>query len=82
MKSMHCAELATEYCLSVGGGERSVMSVEAMLQNMIDELSDALKDAAKHDKGQKAAGTRVRKVMQGIKSAAQDVRKQVQNDRS
>lgn len=82
MKSMHCAELPPEYCLRVAGGERVLMSVEAMLQNMIDELSDALKDAAKHDKGQKAAGTRVRKVMQGIKSAAQDVRKQVQNDRS
>lgn len=58
------------------------MSVEAMLQNMIDELSESLKDAAKHDKGQKAAGTRVRKTMQSVKAAAQDVRKQVQADRS
>lgn len=58
------------------------MSVETMLQNMIDELSESLNDAAKHDKGQKAAGTRVRKTMQSIKSAAQDVRKQVQSDRS
>ena len=58
------------------------MSVEAMMQNMIDELPDAMKDAAKHDKGVNAAGTRVRKTMQSIKSAAQDVRKQVQADRS
>ena len=58
------------------------MSVEAMMQNMIDELTDAMKDAAKHDKGGNAAGTRVRKTMLSIKAAAQDVRKQVQNDRS
>jgi hypothetical protein len=58
------------------------MSVEAMLQDMIDQLTDAMKDAAKHDKGVNAAGTRVRKTMQSIKSAAQDVRKTVQNDRS
>ncbi|MED6313052.1 MAG: histone H1 [Candidatus Thermoplasmatota archaeon] len=49
---------------------------------MIDELTDALKDATKHDKGVNAAGTRVRKTMQSVKTAAQDVRKQVQADRS
>jgi hypothetical protein len=53
-----------------------------MMQKMIDELTDAMKDAAKHDKGVNAAGTRVRKTMQSIKAAAQDVRKQVQADRS
>lgn len=72
----------TEHCLRVVADGGSVMSVEAMLQNMIDELNDTLKDAAKHDKGVNAAGTRVRKTMQGIKAAAQDVRKQVQSDRS
>lgn len=82
MKSRHCPKLPPEYCLRVAGGERVLMSVEAMLQNMIDELSESLKDATKHDKGQKAAGTRVRKTMQSIKAAAQDVRKQVQADRS
>ena len=58
------------------------MSVEAMVQAMIDDLTAALGDAAKHDKGVNAAGTRVRKTMQSIKAAAQDVRKQVQADRS
>ena len=58
------------------------MSVEAMLQNMIDELTDTLQDATTHDKGVNAAGTRVRKTMQSVKKAAQDVRKQVQADRS
>ena len=58
------------------------MSVEAMLQEMIDNLTETMKDAAKHDKGVNAAGTRVRKTMQGIKAAAQDVRKQVQADKN
>ena len=58
------------------------MSVEAMVQGMIDTLNDALADAAKHDRGNSAAGTRVRKAMQAVKNSAQDVRKQVQNDKN
>ena len=58
------------------------MSVEAMVQAMIDDLNGALGDAAKHDKGNSAAGTRVRKAMQSVKSAAQDVRVQVQSDKN
>jgi hypothetical protein len=58
------------------------MSVEAMVQKMIDDLTAALGDAAKHDKGNSAAGTRVRKAMQEAKAAAQDVRKQVQSDKN
>ena len=52
------------------------------MQNMIDELTDAMKDAAKHDKGNSAAGTRVRKAMQDSKAAAQNVRVQVQSDKN
>ena len=58
------------------------MSVEAMVQTMIDDLTAALVDAAKHDKGNAAAGTRVRKAMQEAKSAAQAVRTQVQADKN
>ena len=58
------------------------MSVEAMVQGMIDELSAALGDAAKKDGGNSAAGTRVRKAMQSVKGAAQDVRKKVQADKN
>ena len=58
------------------------MSVEAMVQGMIDTLNDALGDAAKHDRGNSAAGTRVRKAMQATKNSAQDVRKQVQADKN
>jgi hypothetical protein len=57
------------------------MSVEAMVQKMIDDLTAALVDATKHDKGNSAAGTRVRKAMQDVKAAAQDVRKKVQDDK-
>ena len=53
-----------------------------MVQNMIDELTSALGDAVKHDKGNSAAGTRVRKAMQDSKAAAQAVRVQVQNDKT
>ena len=58
------------------------MSVEAMVQTMIDDLTAALADAVKHDKGNAAAGTRVRKAMQAAKAAAQDVRTQVQADKN
>lgn len=58
------------------------MSVEAMVQSMIDDLTEALTDAAKHDGGNSAAGTRVRKAMQGAKAAAQAIRLQVQSDKN
>ena len=58
------------------------MSVEAMVQTMIDDLTAALVDAAKHDKGNATAGTRVRKAMQAAKAAAQEVRIQVQADKN
>jgi len=53
-----------------------------MVQGMIDALTDAMGDAAKHDRGNSAAGTRVRKAMQACKGCAQDVRKQVQSDKN
>jgi|TARA_B100000073_G_scaffold301669_1_gene268752 hypothetical protein len=37
-------------------------------------LEEALVDAQKADKGNKAAGTRLRKAMQQLKTGAQDVR--------
>ena len=58
------------------------MSVEAMVQTMIDDLTAALGDAVKHDKGNAAAGTRVRKAMQAIKADSQGIRVQVQNDKN
>jgi len=40
-------------------------------------VASAEDDIIKADKGNKAAGTRVRKTMQDVKQAAQDVRKKV-----
>ena len=58
------------------------MSVADMVQGMIDTLHEALVDAGKHDRGNSAAGTRVRKAMQATKTAAQAVRVQVQADKN
>ena len=58
------------------------MSVADMVQGMIDTLNEALVDAGKHDRGNSAAGTRVRKAMQATKTAAQAVRVQVQADKN
>jgi hypothetical protein len=49
------------------------------LAQLVQNVTD---DMAKCEGGNKAAGTRVRKAMQDIKSAAQDVRKDVLNLRS
>lgn len=55
------------------------MSVEAKIHKMIEDLNGVLADAVKHDKGNFAAGRRVRKAMQDVKAAAQDIRVAVQN---
>ncbi|MGH7176182.1 MAG: histone H1 [Tepidisphaeraceae bacterium] len=44
------------------------------LKRLVDEAAE---DVAKAIGGNKAAGTRVRKKMQEIKSAAQDIRKKI-----
>ncbi len=58
------------------------MSVEGLVQKMIDDLTAALVDAGKHDKGNSAAGTRVRKAMQAVKGDAQTVRLKVQSEKN
>jgi hypothetical protein len=57
-------------------------SVETLITQLIDNLNETLNDAVKHDNGNNAAGTRVRKAMQSLKSDAQSVRLQVQSDRN
>jgi hypothetical protein len=49
------------------------------LKELVDSAAD---DIAKAEGGNKAAGTRVRKIMQDIKSAAQEVRKKILEVRS
>ena len=48
------------------------------LENILDQLQEAILDAEKFDQGNNSAGTRVRKAMQNIKSLAQNVRFEVQ----
>lgn len=49
------------------------------LKTLVEQAGD---DVAKAHGGNKAAGTRVRKAMQDIKNAAQDVRKRILEIRS
>lgn len=49
------------------------------LKQLVESAAD---DVAKAEGGNKAAGTRVRKIMQDIKNAAQDVRKKILEVRS
>lgn len=49
------------------------------LKRLIESIAD---DVAKAQGGNKAAGTRVRKAMQDIKNAAQEVRKKILEVRS
>ena len=58
------------------------MSIESQMQAVADELNAAIADANKFDRGNSAAGTRVRKVMQAAKGIAQDVRVRVQGDKN
>jgi hypothetical protein len=56
------------------------MSKYSQLKSFVDALED---DFTKFfDKGNKAAGTRVRKAMQDLKKMAQDIRVQVQNKKN
>ena len=48
------------------------------LENISEQLVDAIYDAEKFNQGNNSAGTRVRKAMQNIKSLAQNVRLEVQ----
>ena len=52
-------------------------SIEELINNMLNSLEDSLDDAKKFDNGNKTAGTRIRKLMQDIKTSAQNVREAI-----
>jgi hypothetical protein len=56
-----------------------MMAAYERLKQLVEACSE---DVAKAAGGNKAAGTRVRKAMQDIKAAAQDVRKKVLEERT
>ena len=49
---------------------------------MSEQLATAINDAEKFDAGNNSAGTRVRKAMQNVKTLAQQVRVEVQDQKN
>ena len=58
------------------------MSVATSVNDMIENLNDVLTDAQKHENGNNAAGTRLRKSLQEVVNTCKALRKQVQEERS
>ena len=53
-----------------------------LMQRLEREFISAAQDTEKFVEGNNSAGTRVRKYMQSIKNLAQEVRKEVQNQKN
>jgi|TARA_B100000287_G_scaffold282636_1_gene266323 hypothetical protein len=58
------------------------MSVTTSVNNLIETLTTALTDAEKHESGNNAAGTRLRKQLQEVVNTCKTLRKQVQEERN
>ena len=52
--------------------------IKETLENISNQIQEAIADAEKFEQGNNSAGTRVRKAMQNIKGLAQNVRLEVQ----
>jgi hypothetical protein len=55
------------------------MSIEAKMQSITDDLTAAVADAGKFDRGNSAAGTRVRKAAMAATKALKAIRTEVQD---
>jgi hypothetical protein len=66
--------------VAVGNGRRNEVDMD-LLEKMEQLLQDCREDYNKAKGGNKAAGTRVRKVMQDVKGVAQDIRKEMLGSR-
>ena len=60
-------------------GENNVIK---LFQKMGDEFEKVMPDAEKFVEGNNSAGTRVRKSMQKVKSLAQQIRVEIQNQKN
>lgn len=58
------------------------MSAKNTLEQMITLLTDAISDADKFDRGQDAAGQRLRAVLSTIASSSKTFRKEIQDIRT
>ena len=60
----------------------SFNQLNSTFDNLQDAINDCQTDVTKFIEGNNSAGTRVRKAMQTVKSLAQDVRKEVQDQKN
>ena len=56
--------------------------LNSAFDNLQDAINDCQSDVTKFVEGNNSAGTRVRKAMQAVKSLAQDVRIEVQDQKN
>jgi len=60
----------------------SFNQLDSLYDKLQDTINDCQSDVTKFVEGNNSAGTRVRKAMQTIKSLAQEVRLEVQNQKN
>ena len=60
----------------------SFNSLDSLFDNLQDIINDCQNDVSKFVDGNNSAGTRVRKAMQAVKSLAQDIRMEVQDQKN
>ena len=60
----------------------SFNKVNSIFDELQDAINDCQSDVTKFVEGNNSAGTRVRKAMQNVKSLAQDVRVEVQDQKN
>ena len=60
----------------------SVNKLDSLFDELQDVINDCQTDVTKFVEGNNSAGTRVRKAMQTVKSLAQEVRVEVQNQKN
>ena len=56
--------------------------INSTFDNLQDSINDCQTDVTKFIEGNNSAGTRVRKAMQAVKSLAQDIRLEVQEQKN
>ena len=60
----------------------SFNKLDSLFDNLQDVINDCQSDVSKFVDGNNSAGTRVRKAMQAVKSLAQEVRVEVQEQKN
>jgi len=60
----------------------SFNKLEVLFNDLQDEINDCQSDVTKFVEGNNSAGTRVRKAMQNVKTLAQQVRIEVQDQKN